>query len=159
MNRFKSGLAAIALAALATPSAATATDGFVRPDGIVFDSDLGAACGLLRTDLHFDPWSAQIETQNQLLLDLVADCLNYGTLARARVAVIGLADDDFLYPAGEVLARERMNAVRLALLERGVDARQLEPWALSVDWEAGEKKPDRVVFRVLEGGPRWMVLL
>lgn len=157
MNPFKSAIAStvLAVAAVLTTTAAVASTP-VRVNGITFDSDVGAACGALSTDVLFEPWSTRLDTYDEPLLDFIADCMKHGTLADARVAVIGLGDRSFLSPSGEELARERMNAVVSALLTRGVDVRQIEPWALAVDWRGGQDKPDRVVFRILEGAPYWL---
>jgi len=157
MNKINSIIAASALSLSALPAIASASQGYLRADGIVFDSDVGAACGALHTDVLFEPWGTGIDPMDEPVLDFIAECMRNGALADARVAVIGLGDANYLQPSGEVLASDRMNAVRDALLERGVDARQIEPWAFAVAWEPGERKPDRVVFRVLEGGPPWVL--
>lgn len=157
MSKITSIIVASAVASVMIPATASATPGYVRADGIVFDSDVGAACGALHTDVLFEPWGTSIDALDEPVLDFIAECMRDGALAAARVAVIGLGDASYLQPSGEALARDRMNAVRDALLARGVDARQLDPWALAVAWEPGERKPDRVVFRVLEGGPSWVL--
>ncbi len=156
MNLFTSAIASTVLAVTALSTTAASASTPVRVDGITFDSDVGAACGALSTDVLFEPWSTRVDALDEPLLDFIAECMTYGALADARVAVIGLGDESFLSPSGEELASERMNAVVTELLERGVDVRQIEPWALAVDWRGGQDKPDRVVFRILEGAPSWL---
>lgn len=149
--------ALVAIGATATTLATTARAEYVRLDGVVFDSDVGAACGALHTDVLFQPDSTEVELHDDAVLDFVADCLETGPLADARIAVAGMADGSWLpRSASERLARQRMNAVIVGLIERGVDARRLEPWAIPVSWPSDDKSPHRVVFRILEGAPSWM---
>jgi outer membrane protein OmpA-like peptidoglycan-associated protein len=152
MKRILSMLAALA-GLTAGAAAAHATGRFLRSDGIVFDSDVGAACGALHTDVLFESWSSAVDMLDEPVLDGLASCMTSGALAGVRVAVIGIGDDRFLAPSGAELARERMSAVMSYLMARGVDARQLEPWAFAVAWDGGEPNPDRVMFRILEGMP------
>jgi len=152
MKRILSGLAVLAGVA-AGSAVANAAGSFVRADGIVFDSDVGAACGALHTDVLFEQWSSAVDMLDEPVLDGLASCMTRGALTGVRVAVIGVGDDRFLSPSGAELARERMNAVTSALIARGVDARQLEPWAFAVAWDGSDPNPDRVMFRILEGMP------
>lgn len=152
MKRMLTALSAAAL--LALPTVAGAAGSFVRSDGAVFDSDVGAACGALHTDVLFSPWSASLDILDEPVLDYLATCMTSGPLAYARIAVIGTGDETFLSPSGQELARDRMYAVIRYLISKGVSARQLEPWAFTLNWGAGEPTPDRVMFRILEGSPQ-----
>ena len=149
MNRILSALA-VAGVLVGSSLAANAAGRFVRSDGIVFDSDVGAACGALHTDVLFEPWSSQLDILDEPVLDHLATCLTSGELARMQVAVVGVGDDRFASPAGVDLARKRMNAVRAYLMMRGVSAHQLQPWAYTAA-NYGEAQPARVMFRLMPG--------
>lgn len=151
MKRMLTAFSAAAL--LALPTVAGAAGSFVRSDGLVFDSDVGAACGALHTDVLFEQWSGSLDILDEPVLDGLAACMVSGPLANARIAVIGTGDESSLYPSGAELARGRMNAVVSYLIAKGVDSRQLEPWAFTLNWSWGDPKPDRVMFRILEGNP------
>jgi len=149
MKRILSTL--LATAGLASiPFAANAAGTYVTSDGTVFDSDVGAACGALHTDVLFQPGERAIDMQDESVLDYLANCFSSGELSGARIAIIGFGDEDLSYAGGADLARDRVASVVSYLMQHGVDARNVTTWAYASGWP-GEARysPDRVQFRIL----------
>jgi outer membrane protein OmpA-like peptidoglycan-associated protein len=148
MNRILSSLFAAGL--IAAPTAALAGGTYVRADGVVFDSDVGAACGALMTDVLFQPGERSVDLYDESTLDHLATCFRSGELANARIAIIGFGDGDLAAASGSDLAQDRVASVVSYLTARGVDARQLTTWAYATGWPGDASyAADRVQFRII----------
>lgn len=135
---------------VSAPFAANAAN-FVRADGTVFDSDVGAVCGALHTDVLFQPGERSVDLYDESLLQYLATCLSSGELSGARIAVIGYGGDGLTMDDGDSLARDRVQSVIAYLVGHGVSAWQLATWSYATGWPGdGELSPDRVQFRILQ---------
>ncbi len=151
MKRILSSIFAAGL--IAAPAAAIAGGTYVRADGTVFDSDVGASCGALITDVLFQPGERSVDMYDESTLDYLAECFSRGELANSRIAIIGFGDGDLAASAGSDLARDRVSSVMSYLTARGVDARQLTTWAYATGWPGdAEYASDRVQFRLIPDG-------
>lgn len=151
MNRILSSIFAAGI--LTTPLAiANAAPSYVRADGVVFDSDVGAACGALHTDILFSPGERSVELQDEAVLDHLANCFSSGELAGYRIAVIGFGDEDLMASTGAELARDRVTSVLSYLMQHGVEPSSLTTWAYATGWPGDDTlSSDRVQFRILPG--------
>ena len=136
---------------LATPfAAANAQASYVRWDGTRFDSDVGAACGALHTDVLFQPGERSVDLLDEAVLNYLASCLRTGELAGARIAVIGFGDASLAQASGAELARDRVGSVVAYLMGRGVNPANLTTWAYATGWPGDTTlTSDRVQFRIL----------
>ncbi|MCC6624091.1 MAG: hypothetical protein IT385_22740 [Deltaproteobacteria bacterium] len=135
-------VAAISLTAVVAPASASDT-WFVRADGVRFNSDVGAWCGALNTDIFFEPSETSLDIHDEAPLDFLVECLTRGELRGAVIAVVAPYDgSSWDYER----AQERQAAVIAYLMRGGVDLRQLDAWKIAsggTPWE-----PDRIRFRI-----------
>jgi outer membrane protein OmpA-like peptidoglycan-associated protein len=139
---------------LATPlAAANAQASYVTWDGTRFDSDVGVACGALHTDVLFSPGERSVDLLDEAVLDYLATCFRTGSLAGARIAVVGFGDGSLAEASGADLARDRVGSVVAYLMGRGVNPANLTTWAYATGWPGDTTlTSDRVQFRVLADG-------
>jgi len=150
MNRILSTLFSAGLVAVPFASA-NAAGTYVRADGAVFDSDVGAACGALHTDLLFDAGERSVDLYDESVLDYLASCMATGELSNARIAIVGFGDGNLTSMDDSDLARDRASSVVSYLSARGVDSRRLITWSYATGWPGDvELSADRVQFRIIQ---------
>lgn len=136
---------------VSAPIAAANGASFVRADGTVFDSDVGAVYGALHTDVLFEPGERSVDLYDESVLEYLAQCLSTGELRGALVAVIGYGGDGMTMAAGDALAQDRVQSVIAYLVQHGVSPWQLATWSYATGWPGdSELSPDRVQFRILQ---------
>ncbi|MFO0749528.1 MAG: hypothetical protein U1F43_28235 [Myxococcota bacterium] len=154
MKRALSTLFAAGIVAL--PAAASADSWVVRQDGIRFDSDVGAACGALNTDIFFQPGETTLDIHDQSPLDYLAKCFTSGELAGAQIGVVGYYDGS---DTGAMVASGRERSIIDYLVAHGVSRQQLNAWwQPSADADAASD--GRVGFKLITPGPTgwWWVI-
>jgi len=136
-------VAALSLTALTVPASASDT-WFVRADGVRFNSDVGAICGALNTDILFAPDELTLDIHDESPLDFLADCLVSGELRGATIAVVAPYDgSSWDYDRADA----RQGEVVSYLIRGGVDPRRLDTWKIAsggAPWE-----PGRIQFRIV----------
>lgn len=116
---------------------------YVRADGLRFDSEVGAACGTLRTDLFFAPSDIGLDAYDRSVLSSLAACMTRGNLSGAKVELV--AGHDGTYSSSQ-RAQVRLAEVIEYLRFQGVTASQLTySLDLAPGWQA-----DRLRFRFAE---------
>jgi hypothetical protein len=136
---------------LALPAAASAEPyHFVRMDGVRFDSQVGAVCGALSTEVEFGRGDTAIDIWQEAPLDFLANCIARGPLAGVRIDIVAASDGS---DASLHRAYARQRAVLDHLLLRGVKSSQL-----TISREDGSgAKANRIRFRFADPAPWVMV--
>lgn len=119
---------------------------YVRNDGLRFDSDVGALCSTLRTDIHFAPSELGVDAYDRSVLANVADCMTRGVLSRTRIELV--AGYDGTLPSVN-RAERRLSEVIAHLQAMGVRPSQL---TYSKEYSPGWQS-DRIRFRVASPQP------
>lgn len=143
-RRFAGAIAAILFGSL-VPVASASADTWVRADGIRFDSDVGAVCGALNTDILFMPGEGTLDIHDTSPLDYLARCFRT-ELADHQIGVVAPTDGGAY---GAQLSIERQNAVMSYLIAHGVRPSQLVPWRYNTNMVRGAEG-GRIQFRIAD---------
>ena len=119
---------------------------YVRNDGLRFDSDVGAMCSTLHTDVHLAPLASGVDAYDRGVLANIADCLTRGAMANMRIEVV--AGFDGTLPSVN-LADRRLSDVIIYLQALGVRPSQL---TYSKEYTPGWQS-DRIRFRIATPQP------
>lgn len=113
---------------------------YVGPGGVVFDSEVGKACGALRTDVHFAPNETSLDQYDRNILAGLAHCFTRGPLSGVGIELVVGYDGS---PASSTRAYTRLGEVIETLGLMGVSTEQLVySRELRPGWQA-----DKVSFR------------
>lgn len=112
-----------------------------RSDGLRFDSEVGALCSALNTDIQFGPHRTALDSSDRSTLGHLGYCFTRGALAGERITVVASYDGSL---ASSQLAMARLNEVIGQLQMAGVPTNQLTySKRLTPGWQS-----DRISFRL-----------
>ena len=125
------------------PRPAYPDPGYVRADGLRFDSDVGAACGALHTDVYFAPTDSNLDPYDRSTLASIASCMTRGAMAGIRVELVAAYDGSY---ASLIRSDRRLGEVIDTLKRMGVSANQMVySREILPGWQS-----DRISFRMAQ---------
>lgn len=113
---------------------------YVRADGVSFDSEVGAACGVSNTDIYFLPSETRLDDYDRQSLANLAFCMTRGPLHEVRVDIVVAHDGSE--------ASYRRSYTRGSEIIGQLQRLGVRPWQLTYSREiAPGWQSDRVRFR------------